>query len=186
MGRGADGSRVGRDAGGSRAPRQTARPLTLIRNCGVLHIQLAWDERHEKLISGEIGEPGHQANWEALMMVIAMRTWIDERCRGVVTIVGDASGVLGDVVAMRAKSETVNDLIKELALHIAPYGLEVQGLHIWSERNVLADTLSRVANGVKMPPWLDEMGVRRAAPVSPEPRWWQHCFRRLPSSASRF
>ena len=141
------------------------------------YLQLAWDERHEKLISGKIGSPGHQADWEALMVVIAVRTWIDESSRGAVTIVGDASGVLGDVVAMRAKSETVNDLIKELALHIAPYGLEVQGLHIWSERNVLADTLSRVANGEKMPPWLDEMGVRRAAPVSPEPRWWQHCFR---------
>ena len=38
MGRGADGSRTGRDAGGSRAPRQPTRPLTLIRNCGVLRI----------------------------------------------------------------------------------------------------------------------------------------------------
>ena len=32
-------SRVGRGAGGSRVPRQPTRPLTLIRNCGVLRIR---------------------------------------------------------------------------------------------------------------------------------------------------
>ena len=147
------------------------------RDVPAAYIQMAWDERREKLISGKIGEPGHQADWEALMMIVAMRTWIDETCRGAITVVGDAAGVLGDIVAMRAKSVTVNNLIKELALHLAPFGLEVQGVHIWSERNAVADALSRVAIGGDMPPGLDEAHVQRATPTAPEPRQWPHCFR---------
>ena len=78
-------------------------------------------------------------------------------------------------IATKAKSVIVNSLIKEVALHLAPLGLDVQGLHIWSEKNESADALSRVANGGEMPRWLGAMSVPRSAPISPEPHLWRHC-----------
>ncbi len=51
-------------------------------------------QRCERLGSGEIGLPDFQASWEALMMVVALRTWTNEETRGIITIVGDASGVI--------------------------------------------------------------------------------------------
>ncbi len=51
------------------------------------------------------------------------------------------------MVKFKAKAAIVNNLAKEVAMHLAPLGLELQGLHVWSGRNVLADGLSRTAAG---------------------------------------
>ena len=78
------------------------------------------------------------------MMFIAIRLWIND-LRGPLVVCGDAEGILADLVQFRAKSPMVNEIAKELALHLAPQGLTVAGIHIWGERNVLADELSRLA-----------------------------------------
>ena len=48
------------------------------------------------------------------------------------------------MVRMNAKSDKVNEIAKELAMHLDPMGKDLVGIHVWSECNVLADALSRV------------------------------------------
>ena len=138
-------------------------------------IQLRWSQSHEKLVNGVIGKPDFQAEWEALMLVLAIRTWTDNHTRGMITVIGDASGVIGDIVAMRAKSPTINNFIKEAALHLAPLGLELFGIHVWSEKNDKADELSRVAEGGELPSWLTSSQTTRSSPTTPDPQFWRHC-----------
>ena len=85
---------------------------------------VTWTKVHEQVIGGKIGVPDFQADWEAFMAAVAVRTWISSRSRGRITLVGDASGVIAGMVAMRARSASVNNVIKEVALHLPPgFGL---------------------------------------------------------------
>ena len=49
-----------------------------------------------------------------------------------------------DLVQLRGKSEAINEIAKEIALHLAPQGRDLAGLHLWGERNTTADHLSRL------------------------------------------
>ena len=142
-------------------------------------IQLRWSQGHEKLVNGTVGKPDFQAAWEALMLVLAIRTWTSKDTRGKITIIGDASGVIGDIVAMRAKSPVINNFIKEAALHLAPLGLELFGIHIWSEKNDKADELSRVAEDGVLPTWLTASQTARSSPTTPDPQMWRQCNARV-------
>ena len=54
------------------------------------------------------------------------------------------------MVRMSAKSQKINEVAKELALHLAPLGHELVGIHVWSEVNVIAewaDIKERVLEG---------------------------------------
>ena len=145
-------------------------------NLDVAHfIQLRWSASHEKLVDGVIGKPDFQAEWEALMLVIALKTWMNENTRGKVTIIGDAAGVIGDIIAMRARSPRINRFIKEAALHLAPLGLELFGIHIWSEKNDKADEISRIALDGDLPDWLTKSRTSRSSLTPPEPGLWRHC-----------
>ena len=56
-------------------------------------------------------------------------------------------GVWKALVALKSASTPVNNIAKEVVLHLAPIGHDLRGIHIWSEVNVLADGLSRVGFG---------------------------------------
>jgi hypothetical protein len=116
---------------------------------------LKWTRVHEVLASAAIGEPGSQATWEAFTMLLCVKIWVDHTL-GPITAVGDAEGIIYDLVQMRAKSTKINNIAKEMALHLAPLGRELSGIHVWGERNSLADKLSRVARdgGADILPWL--------------------------------
>ena len=47
------------------------------------------------------------------------------------------------MVRLTARSPVINELAKELALHLAPMGHELVGIHIWSEVNVTADAFEQ-------------------------------------------
>ena len=54
---------------------------------------------------------------------------------------------------IRQGSDDETDAIaREVALWLAPLGLELTCIHIWSESNDWADDLSRVVEGVSIPP----------------------------------
>jgi len=108
------------------------------------------------------------------MVVVAARTWINENVRGVVTIVSDAEGVLSDLIKLKATKPTINNLAKELAMHLAPLGLELQGLHIWSERNELADALSRTSAGGSFPVQLQQSQTQKSTPLACRASDWLH------------
>ena len=74
-----------------------------------------------------------------------------ESTRGRVIAVGDALGVTHEVITLSAKSEIVNKIAMELALHLAPLCLSLAGIHIWGEENELADALSRLFSGAALP-----------------------------------
>ena len=78
-------------------------------------------------------------------MLLAFRQWAPSLAvtEGRVTVCGDALGVLHDAVKLRARDKRLNNIMAELALTIAPYGLELAALHIWSEWNDVCDELSR-------------------------------------------
>ena len=78
------------------------------------------------------------------MALLALRHFVTLKSRGKIVLVGDALGVWYSLVRMNAKATKINEIAKELALHLAPLGHELVGIHVWSEENVLADALSRI------------------------------------------
>ena len=53
-------------------------------------------------------------------------------------------GVLYDALRFKAREATLNCLVGELALQLAPLGADIRAAHIWSERNQICDALSRL------------------------------------------
>ena len=66
-------------------------------------------------------------------------------------------GVLQGAVVFHAQDPVINAIFMELALLFAPKGAELSAMHVWSENNTLADTLSRLAEGAEMPPLLTKL-----------------------------
>ena len=105
----------------------------------------AWDTKDEKLLGAIIGEPAGQARWEAFTILASMclwKSWWSPRHRQV-TILGDALGIMEGASKFRSKDAKINAIFAELALVIAPTGATLAQIHLWSERNSLADALSR-------------------------------------------
>ena len=73
------------------------------------------------------------------MALLAIRHFVTPKTRGRTILVGDALGVWYGLVRMKARATKVNEIAKELALHLAPLGHELVGIHVWSEVNVLAE-----------------------------------------------
>ena len=70
---------------------------------------------------------------------------------GSVAILGDALGVLHDARKFRAKDPVLNEIMAELALIVAPLGLELQAMHLWTQRNRTCDALSRLTSTSTVP-----------------------------------
>ena len=96
---------------------------------------------------------------------MCVQIWVDLTL-GPITAVGDAEGVIYELVQMRAKSSKINSIAKEIAMHLAPLGRELAGIHIWGERNTPADKLSRIARdgGADVLPWLRRVSRKADIP----------------------
>ena len=86
------------------------------------------------------------------MVLLAIRHFVTAKVRGRIWLVGDAMGVWFGMVRFNAKAKQINEITKEVAMHLAPLGHDLIGVHIWSEANTLADLLSRVAESGIIPP----------------------------------
>ena len=91
------------------------------------------------------------------MMILALRQWMQKGLRGRVCVIGDAEGILGALTRLRSADEVVNLMAMELALWIAPRGLALEGVHIWGEEDAVADKLSRLSQGARVPQQLQEI-----------------------------
>ena len=97
------------------------------------------------------------------MMLEAVLCWVTNDTLGRVCLVGDAQGVLFGLTRLSASSPIINDIAKEMALHLAPMGQTLAGSHVWGEQNEVADALSRLDRGAVLPECLFH-AVRRYAP----------------------
>jgi hypothetical protein len=106
-----------------------------------------WTRIHEVILGAKIGDPGSQTIWEAFALFLSVKMWVTEDKLGPIIVVGDAEGVIYDIVQLRGRSPSINRVAKEVALLLAPQGRDLQGLHIWGERSTFADMLSRREDG---------------------------------------
>ena len=67
--------------------------------------------------------------------------------QGRIAILGDALGILYDVVKFRARDTVLNNIAGEIALILAPTGNDLRAAHLWTQRNVVCDGLSRLGRG---------------------------------------
>ena len=119
----------------------------------------AWTKFEEKLLGAIIGDPAGQARWEAFTVLASMclwRSWWSPRHRQV-TVLGDALGIMEGAAKFRSKDAKINAIFAELALLVAPTGTTLSQIHIWSERNSLADALSRFLWSPVLPPVLESV-----------------------------
>jgi len=145
----------------------TVKTLEQIPAFAYLH--LPWTQHHETLVNARIGDPAGQARWEALALLIALRTWekVIFTSRGTPTAIGDALGMLHGAAKFRSKDVMINKIFQEIALLFAPAGAVLDAMHIWSEENKVADTLSRMdTEHLDLPNILAK--VRRSPPPAME------------------
>ena len=86
-----------------------------------------WTAEDEALLGSERRDPAHQATWEAFMVLLAIRHFVTVQVRGRIVLVGDALGVWFGMVRFCAKSKKINEIAKEVAMHLAPLGHELEG-----------------------------------------------------------
>ena len=138
-----DGSPVG---GGETL--QLAMPMDASRNAHPIsyHWSTKWSDRDASLLQAEIGSRRSQARWEVYALLRAGITWFPALTvsQSQLAFCGDALGVPQDAMAFRARDAQWNLIMGELALRLAPLGLEVPVVHAWSEYNTICDALSRV------------------------------------------
>ena len=112
-----------------------------------------WTDDELSRLGVKRGDPAGQARLEALTLLRSVHTWssIIRESMGSLFVMGDALGVLRDARKFRAKDATLNELMAELALVIAPLGLELQTVHLWTQRNKSCDALSRLSKQHAIP-----------------------------------
>ena len=130
------------------------------------YFSIQWNAFHESLLQATIGDPAHQATFEAYVFLLALTSWVTPQTRGRVILIGDALGVMHGIVQLSSKAFIVNEIAKELALHLAPLCISLSGIHIWGEENALADALSRLFSGKELP-----LEVSSATRIIPAESW---------------
>ncbi len=125
-----------------------------------------WTPADADLLHVKLGDSAGQARWEAFTLLQCIASWIKPLtvAQGRLVVTGDAMGVLQDAVKFRARDPLLNLIMGELALLIAPLGHELEAAHVWSERNVTCDALSRMTVDTALPERL--MGVPRTRRAS--------------------
>ena len=59
-------------------------------------------------------------------------------------------GMLYGAAKFRSKDPIINNIFMEMALLVAPRGATIEAIHVWSEENEIADTLSRMGTDDKL------------------------------------
>ena len=127
-----------------------------------------WSESEFQLLDVVPGDPGGQAKLEAYTLLGSLATWKSTLAdsQGTLSVLGDALGVLYDVTKLRAKEPVLNAIAAEMALVLAPIGMDVRAAHVWTQRNRICDALSRLREGTG-PSHLTS-GPRDSLPEIPE------------------
>ena len=105
-----------------------------------------WSERDRQLMQVKPGDPGGQARCEAFALLHALTVWRKTlgSTQGKLAVLGDALGVLYDVLRLKARDPVLNAMAADMALILAPMSLDVRVAHVWTQRNSICDALSRL------------------------------------------
>ena len=90
--------------------------------------------------------------------------------QGVVRIVGDAEGVLKALLKRSAQSPLLNEVVREITLYLAADFKSLETIHVWSEYNEWADSLSRIKDPNKPAEIPD--ALRHLPHLEDGPQYW--------------
>ena len=121
----------------------------------------AWTDDELKLLQIVRDDPAGQARLEAWTMLYSLFVWKDilREASGGLAVMGDALGVLHGA-QFKANDAVLNLVMAEAALILAPMGRDIRAIHLWTQRNVTCDRLSRLQKNRADIPELQ--GVKRS------------------------
>ena len=120
------------------------------------------DERRFRAV---IGESSYISTWEALSMLVALRTWAAQNSP--VELRTDSACAIASLTSLRSKSSSVLKVALELALDLAEDKFEVlEVLHIPGVTNTEADALSRLWAPKPLSVPFSLRDVRKATPAN--------------------
>ena len=98
-----------------------------LRNPLVAFVVTKRTEEDDELLGTQRGDPTHQATWEAFMVLLAIRHLVTAEIRGRIVLFGDSLCVGFGMVSFCARARKINETAKEVAMHLAPLGHELEG-----------------------------------------------------------
>ena len=105
-----------------------------------------WTDEELELLQIVRGDPAGQARLEAWTMLYSHYVWKDilREASGGLAVMGDALGVLHGAQKFKANDAVLNLIMAEAAIILAPMGRDIRAIHLWTQRNVTCDRLSRL------------------------------------------
>ena len=105
---------------------------------------MTWTARMADWFRTRIGDAAGQTSWEYLVLYLALHIWAADSRSGFL-ILGDNLASLSGVLSLRGKGGAPNVITKEIAWRRVRYGWRFACGHLPTEKNKLADSLSRLA-----------------------------------------
>ena len=124
-----------------------------------------------KHLSVEIKDSKHQTFWEFLVLVLTLIQWGKDFAVSSLAVLGDNTGSLRDAMDLKGKGALLA-LVRELSWRSARANWAFAVGHIPTERNTVADSLSRLheARPAEFPPALRQATRREPPSMS---RFWR-------------
>ena len=123
-------------------------------------------EDDEKMLNTQRGQAKGMPIWEALAMLVALRTWSLPGETLCISVTGDCLGVLHALTKQASTNPMVNRVIQEVALDLASERYTIGSVtHVMSASNRLPDHLSRMfeTRAMELPSELTNVPRRRVA-----------------------
>ena len=115
-------------------------------------------EEDLRLLQAEKGNPAWQTEWEfvsIILSIVAFREWTQGSA---VALQTDNTGVLETTIQLRSSKPGMAALAAELVVVLRDLDVQISfGRHLRSAENYLADALSRLSAGKKLPQQLEQV-----------------------------
>ena len=124
-----------------------------------------WTDNESGVLNTTIGDPAHQTTWEYLALFVVLIIFGDEFRDTGFAILGDNTSSLGLALNLKG-NKALGRISRELSWRRIRQGWRYACGHLPTERNKVADTLSRLSSPVDLPNFPAELkrAVRRSVP----------------------
>ena len=119
--------------------------------CIVEYFSILWTEWDAPHLGVAPGDPKHQTFFEFLTLLLALMVWGNSFVETSVAVLGDNVGSLSAALSLKGRGNLLA-VARELSWRRARHRWSFEVAHLPSEHNVVADSLSRVADP-KGVPW---------------------------------